>query len=93
MVAVDPATGRQQLACRADVEVALLSELKSEREKVPSSRSAHIPDRDVRGDPRLDEPAQEPAGPIGRVGGEPLRLQTETLRVRSIIVRVAATSS
>ena len=41
---------------------------------------------------RLDE-GQEPAGPIGRVGREPLGLQIEALRVRSIIVWVAATSS
>ena len=48
----------------------------------PADRS--LPDRDVRDDLLLfDQPAKELARPVGRVGGKPLRLQTEAL-LRSI---------
>src|SRR5512136_963629 len=59
MVAVDPATGRQRRACRADVEVAPAVELElgpRERAVVPP---AHIPNRDVWDDARAGDESQE----------------------------------
>ncbi len=49
-----------------------------------SARRCHpfvrlVPDRNVRGDPASNQPAEEAAGPIGGVGQKPLRLQGETL--------------
>jgi len=72
MIAVNPATRRQCLACRTDIDVALAveSELRPRERAVVSL--AHVPHGNMRDDAGPVDEGQEPAGPIGRVGREPL---------------------
>src|SRR5262245_9868344 len=79
MVAVDPATGRQRSAYRADVDVAPAVELELGPRECAVVPPAHIPNRDVWGDAGAGDESQEPADPVGRVSREPLGAQPEAL--------------
>src|SRR3954463_3497008 len=77
------AGGTQKLAVGADVNIPsfLPTEVRARESAIRSF--ALVANRNMRRDPAPDEPAEEAACPIGRVGQKPLRLQGETL-LRSI---------
>ena len=76
MVGTDAASGRKQLSRGTDIDVALIVELEvGAREGAVLSR-ALIPNRDVRRDTGLDQPTEELARAVGRVGDEALCLES-----------------
>src|SRR5450759_2868900 len=74
MVGADAACGREQLAGWADVDVALIVECKVGTRESAILTGALIPDWNVRRDTGLDQPTQELAGAVGRVGDETLEV-------------------
>jgi hypothetical protein len=78
VVCRDAARRRQRLACRADIEVAPLVEGEVEARKGAVLAFAHVPHQYVRRDRLLlHQPAEEAAGTVGRVGNQPLRLESK----------------
>src|SRR5207244_4367372 len=64
---------------RADVEVALPIEGKVRARQDAFFPLAHVPNRDVRCDPGADNPMEELASAVRRVGGEPVGLEPQSL--------------
>src|SRR6266568_3565159 len=69
----------EKLTLRADVEVALPIEGKVRARQDAFFPLAHVPNRDVRGDPGADNPMEELASAVRRVGGEPVVLEPQSL--------------
>ena len=72
MVGADAACGREQLAGGADIEVAVAVEGEVGTREGAVVAAALIPDWDVRRDAGFDQPAEELAGALGRIGDEAL---------------------
>jgi hypothetical protein len=62
--------GREQLAGRTDIDVAVAVEVELGPREGVILTAAPIPDRDVRRNTAFDQPAEELAGAIGRIGDE-----------------------
>ena len=69
----------EKLTLRADVEVALPIEGKVRARQDAFFPRAPVPNRDVRCDPGADNPMEELASAVGRVGGEPFGLEPQAL--------------
>ncbi len=69
----------EKLTLRADVEVALPIEGKVRARQDAFFPLAHVPNRNVRCDPGADNPMEELASAVRRVGGEPVGLEPQSL--------------
>src|SRR5947209_16646682 len=69
----------EKLTLRADIEVALPIEGKVRARQDAFFPLAHVPNRDVRCDPGADNPMEELASAVRRVGGEPVGLEPQSL--------------
>src|SRR5207253_4339509 len=69
----------EKFTLRADVEVALPIEGKVRARQDAFFPLAHVPNRDVRCDPGADNPMEELASAVRRVGGEPVGLEPQSL--------------
>src|SRR5262249_35934250 len=78
VVGCDPARRRQRLACWAGIVVAPLVEAEVEAREGAVLAFAHVPYWYVRRDRLLlHQPAEEAATAVGRVGNQPLWLESE----------------
>jgi hypothetical protein len=82
---MDPAGGREQLACGADVDIALLVECKVAARERSIFSPAFIPDRNVRRDAGTNQPAQQFGCAVGRISGETFGLCDPTWSVLSYV--------
>ena len=74
---MNPATGRQRLAGRTDVDIPPAVEPELGPRECAVIPPTHILYGDVRDDARAGDKGQEFARPVGRVGHEPLGAELE----------------
>ena len=67
----------EQVACGADVDISPFVECEVGARQRAVISLAHVPNRDVRLDVGCDQPTEELAGAVGRIGGQTIGVQAQ----------------